>query len=318
MAKGYYLPDEENLLSRQWKKFVNRYDPLPEFPRVVQVQTQSGCNANCAFCPNYKTVNKLSQGVMDMELFKKIVDECAEHRIKRISPYLMNEPLMDREIGEKIKYITKVKKEPTYSKINSNATFLDEEMAQKLLDSGLDRISISFHGITKETYERSMKGLNFGKNLGNVERFVELKKKGGYKKPRIRITMVHTNINDGELDKIRAFWKSRELKINVHALENRTSNAVEKNSLNLKSWNKLKRCMRLMEQSYILYNGDVLLCCVDWERSTVLGNLNNSSLEDIWNNESYMKIRRDYYNNRISGILCEKCFIQNEKDFVME
>ncbi|RMF92365.1 MAG: radical SAM protein [Candidatus Schekmanbacteria bacterium] len=317
MAKGYYLPDEENILSRQWLKIVKKYEPLPEFPKIVQIQTKSGCNANCAFCPNYKTINKLSHGTMDMELFKKIIDECVRYPMKRISPYLMNEPLADKDICEKIAYITKVKKEPTYTKINTNATFLDEEMARKILDSGLDRISISFHGITKETYEKSMKGLNFEKNLRNVERFVELKNKGNYKKPRIRITMVHTNLNDKELDKIREFWRNRGLKINVHALENRTSNAVERNSLNIKKWKRLSKCVRLMEQAYILYNGDVLLCCVDWERSTVLGNLKKHSLYEVWNSEKYMKIRRAYYRNKTEGILCGKCLIQDEEDFVM-
>jgi len=75
--------------------------------------------------------------------------------------------------------------------------------------------------------------------------------------------------------------------------------------------------MRLMEQAYILYNGDVLLCCVDWERSTVLGNLKEKSLAEIWNSEAYMRIRRDYFNNRTNNILCGKCLICDEKDFVM-
>ena len=32
-----------------------RRNPLPEAPRVLQIQTISGCNADCVFCPNKKT-----------------------------------------------------------------------------------------------------------------------------------------------------------------------------------------------------------------------------------------------------------------------
>src|SRR5690606_21667841 len=57
---------------------------LPGPPRV-QIQTQSGCNARCVFCPNGDVLKSdLSQGRMPESLFQKIVDELAETKPRRI------------------------------------------------------------------------------------------------------------------------------------------------------------------------------------------------------------------------------------------
>ena len=319
MSRGYFLPRNGNSFSPSfYYKIIKGFEPFPEFPKKVQVETKSGCNAKCLFCPSGKENTSIPHGTMEWNLYKKIIDECVKHPVRRISPYLSNEPLLDREIGKKIKYITLNKKDSTYTKINTNASLLDEEMALSLFDSGLDKISISFHGITKESYEKSMRGLNFKKNLENVKRFVKLKREKNLKKPNIRITMIHTSVVDKELDEIRKFWHQLRLKVDVRALENRVNEKVLTAKLNLKKWERLKNCRRLMEQAYISYNGDVILCCVDWERTTVLGNLKEQSLEEIWNSKKYMEIRKKYINGDIKDTICGKCFIQDEKDFMME
>jgi len=39
------------------------------------------------------------------------------------------------------------------------------------------------------------------------------------------------------------------------------------------------------------WNGDVVLCCDDWNHSTVLGNLKKQTIEEIWKGEKLRKIR---------------------------
>ena len=56
-------------------------------------------------CPYGETYQTQPRGRMEIDLFRRIVDEAAEHDVHRISPYLMNEPLMDRDMFEKIQYI---------------------------------------------------------------------------------------------------------------------------------------------------------------------------------------------------------------------
>ena len=77
--------------------------PIPDFPRTIQIQTFTGCNADCIFCPYGETYTTQPKGKMPIELFRRIVDEAAEHGVRRISPYLMNEPLMDRDLFDKVR-----------------------------------------------------------------------------------------------------------------------------------------------------------------------------------------------------------------------
>jgi MoaA/NifB/PqqE/SkfB family radical SAM enzyme len=305
--RRYYLPQSTGAIKGLYKRLVKKERPLPPFPKVIQIQTKSGCNARCVFCPNSLVGDRLTHGEMEWDLFTKISDEITRHSVTRISPYLMNEPLLDRNLGEKICYLTDRKRPETVIKINSNGALLDEEMGERLIESGLNRINFSIHGIRKGTYESQMVGLKLEKVLKNIDAFLELKRRKGTNKPRVRITMVRTKAIEKELPNIMAYWKAREVRVNVRPLENRARKEITSTGLNPKTWKPFSFCNRLFEQAYILYNGDVVLCCVDWERTTILGNLWEQSLEEIWNSPLFLKIRRRYLEGDLKGLLCQKC-----------
>jgi len=227
----------------------------------------------------------------------------------------MNEPLADPRLPDLIRYITDRKSDKTRTKINTNASYLDEEMGRRLIDSGLDRLHVSFHGIRRETYEDSMCNLSWEQNLANVNRFIELQQRCKAKTPRLKITMVHTKAVDQELDEIREYWNSRGVTVNIHALENRSHKAVQGRKLSVLPMSALADCDRLMQQAYILWDGECVLCCVDWERTTVMGNVATESLEKIWQNDKYLQIRRNYLAGQVAGTLCAGCQVQDEIDF---
>ncbi len=316
MATRYFLPQDcPNGIQQFLRRRIQGMHPVPAFPINIQIQTQSGCNAHCRFCPNHSISKKVSMGRMDEETFFKIIDEAVKHPVKRISPYLMNEPLADPRLPDLIRYIADRKQPMTRIKINTNASYLDEAMSARLMVSGLDRLHVSFHGIRRETYESSMGKMDWEKNLANVNRFIEMRKRYKGKAPRLKITMVHTKAIDRELDEIREYWNSRGITVNIHAFENRSHGAVEERGLNALPMRALSDCDRLMQQAYILWNGDCVLCCVDWERTTVLGNVAPAGLQSVWQNEKYLNFRRNYLARNIKGTLCEGCMVQDETDF---
>ena len=90
-------------------------------PDHVQIQTITGCNAGCVFCPNGKTQRKIPLGRrMDWGLYRSIVDQCVALGVRRYSLYLMNEPLLDRELPERIATISTRIKKPQYVKVTSH------------------------------------------------------------------------------------------------------------------------------------------------------------------------------------------------------
>ncbi len=306
--RRYYLPHDTGALQGLYRRLVKKERPLLQFPRVIQIQTRTGCNARCVFCPNSLLVDSIPSETMEWELFTRIADEITKHPVVRISPYLMNEPLMDRDLPNKIRYLAERKQPDTVIKINSNGALLDREMGEGLIESGLDRINFSVHGLKKETYESQMVGMKLEKVLNNIDRFLELKAKKGSSKPRVRVTMVRTQAIERDLHEILEYWKSRGVKVNVRPLENRAQREIGAKGINPKKWRPMAFCNRLFEQAYILSNGDVVLCCVDWERTTILGNLKEQSLYEIWNGERFTEIRRRYLAGDLKGMLCAGCF----------
>jgi MoaA/NifB/PqqE/SkfB family radical SAM enzyme len=69
---------------------------LPRFS-VVQIETMSGCNYSCSFCPIGKV--KLPSGRMSAELYERIIDQLSDFN-GAIHPFLSNEPLLDKRIAE--------------------------------------------------------------------------------------------------------------------------------------------------------------------------------------------------------------------------
>jgi len=307
----FYDPAETPLLKRILYLFRPNALPVRKFPLDILLETVAGCNAKCVFCPNGNGSSKIPPGRMDWELFRKIIDESTAHSIRRISPYLMNEPLLDRDIGKKIKYIAESRGLDSFLiKINTNASLLDEEMAQSLIESGLDRIHFSCHGISRESYEESMQGLSLEKTLANIDRFLDLRNKNGSKRPKVAVTMLKTKLIEQELPRIKTYWEARGVSVHIRPLENRANPEIGGKGLAPEAWRKFSWCKRLFAQANILTNGDMVLCCVDYGYTTVLGNVSETSIAAVWNSEKAKDIRRRFLSGNTEGLLCHACLKQ--------
>ncbi|MCZ6595492.1 MAG: SPASM domain-containing protein, partial [Bacteroidetes bacterium] len=72
-------------------------------------------------------------------------------------------------------------------------------------------------------------------------------------------------------------------------------------------WKFAHYCTIPFWRAWILWNGDMVLCCVDWERTQVFGNIHEQSIKQIWNGEGYRKYRQRMMDRDLAGTLCENC-----------
>lgn len=305
-----------------WVRIRNRLTrrPVPSFPRTIQIQTFTGCNADCIFCPYGGTYETQPKGKMAPGLFERIIDEAAAHRVRRISPYLMNEPLVDRGLFDKIRYI-KATIPDCNVVVTSNGHFLTPQVADAILElgGGLHELYISLQGIDREPYEKTMRGsMNFERTLANVNHFIEEQRRRGLERPKLWITMVDTAVIDAR--KAVAYWRSRGVASKYTTLENRGGNIRNaENFSRTKAMSYCTTCTRLFKQAYILFNGDMVLCCVDYSREQVLGNITNSSIDDVWNGPVATEIRRRYLGHQFDGLpLCGNCKIDEVREVAIE
>ncbi|MBN2655375.1 MAG: radical SAM protein [Nitrospirae bacterium] len=66
-------------------------------------------------------------------------------------------------------------------------------------------------------------------------------------------------------------------------------------------------CFGMRDHFAILHNGDVILCCVDFDGNTVIGNANDKSLKEILSSEEFGKIMDGFRRFKLVHPYCRHC-----------
>jgi MoaA/NifB/PqqE/SkfB family radical SAM enzyme len=72
-------------------------------------------------------------------------------------------------------------------------------------------------------------------------------------------------------------------------------------------------CFGMRDHFSILYNGDVVLCCIDYEGYTSIGNLHNNSLKEVLSSEELGRIIRGFKQFRVIHPHCRRCLGSRSK-----
>lgn len=283
----------------------------PAFPQIIQIQTQYGCNARCTFCPMGREQNQI-HGRMDDVMYARVVDQAVEGGAKVISPYLQNDPLVDREIDRRVAYVVERRGRRAFpkTKLITNGALLTEDRSHALIGSGLDYIVFSVHGVDPEVYDDVMQGPRFETTIRSVETFIRVKRELGSSRPHIEVWAVRTREVEEQLPEVKRFWKDRGIRFKARELDNRAHPEITDNADKTAddvSWRYADHCTIPFWRAWVLWNGDVVLCCVDWERRHVFGNITDTSLRDIWNSPAYRAYRGRMRRGDVEGTLCESC-----------
>jgi len=247
---------------------------------------------------------------MDQALFQRIIEECAGHQgeVERLMLYLMNEPLLDPNIAGRIN-LAKELNPNVGIHILTNGSLLTERRGDALLDSALDWMGISVHGYSEEAYKEAM-GLSRDVTYGRVERFV--KKAIARRGPEwLMITFNGGGPVTGEEreSELRYFRDLGVKRISYFGVS--ISRAGNVPHLPAPSHSRIQGCNSIWwpEMMHILFNGDVILCCMDWQRRVVLGNLMHQSMEELWHSAAYGRVRETVAGQQAlsKGFPCERC-----------
>src|SRR5207253_9360361 len=136
-------------------------------------------------------------------IFERLVRE-SESSAEHMMLIGLGEPFMDHKIFERIEYC---ERHNTSTLLSTNGTFLDERMAERLLATPLQHITLSFDGATKESFEFYRKGARFERVRDNFVRFARMKKERGAK-VQVVAQMVRMERNWNEVDDFVRFWSN--------------------------------------------------------------------------------------------------------------
>ena len=286
-------------------------------PFVIFVDPADTCNFKCKFCPTgdselmKKTPNR-NFGIMDFNLYKKIIDDICEFEepIKVLRLYKDGEPLLNPHFADMVKY---AKDKGCTSRIDTttNASLLTKKKSAEIISAGLDRINISIEGINNEQYKSfSSCNINFERLLENIKYFYDNRKQcevlikinGDILKENEKKNFfdIFGDIADNiYIEHVMSCWPEFELK------------GVEANR-DLGIYGQPAK--EVMVCPYVFYsfsiNSDGLssLCFLDWSRKLLIGDAKKEHLKDIWLGKNIRKYQEMFLKmKRKTHPICKNC-----------
>ena len=131
---------------RDNEEYRNREIVLKKSPEIMAIELTDICNFRCTFCPSFTR----KSGYMDEELLKKILNETKFQR-NSVALHFHGESTLHPKLG---KMISLCKNKGLVVYLSTNASMLNDEISKTIIESGLDRLTFSFDGASKEIFEK--------------------------------------------------------------------------------------------------------------------------------------------------------------------
>lgn len=286
-------------------------------PAFISVEPTTLCNLRCPECFTSQPGFTRPKGNLTKEIFEKIISQSTEFGFY-LNLYFQGEPFLNTGLLDFIAY---AKRSGFYVAVSTNGHFIDETIAGKLIQSGLDRLIISLDGTDAETYRKYRKGGDFDTVVNGVRSLVELRKKMKSKTPFLEIQFVLTRKNLHQQKGIKDLGKKLGAdKVSIKSFQllnydkagewvpEKNSRYIISDDGSLYAKNKLpNRCFRMWSSCVLTWDGNVIPCCFDKNASYMMGNINQQNLSEIWKNDNYNNFRKKVFSERKNIDICCNC-----------
>lgn len=268
----------------------------------LQIECSAICNAACVFCP-YPTMTR-QRGTMDVDLFKKIIDEAAEiPLISMITITGLGEPLLDKHLFERLKYVRK-KMPAIHLDLYTNGSYLTDAKIDEMIDAKVTVLYVSLNAANAVKRQQIM----FPHNGTDDYDFVcQQARKAIEKGLKVVVKAVTSKdlMEHDERDQFKEAWGG---------FVDDGGNAfmhLEGNWAGATWPMRIKpttACHRAISQIMVLWDGRVSLCCFDGEGEVTLGDLNRQTIREIYNGGKALEYRTAHMEGRRGEMpLCATC-----------
>lgn len=287
-------------------------------PYSIAIDPSNVCNFKCKFCAIQSKEEKVffKKQLMDLDLYKKIIDDLKKlpNKLKVLRINGQGEPLLNPFICEMIQYAKENNVADNIEMI-TNGSRLNSELSRKLIDTGIDRIRISIEALDAQGYwdiaETKIDFDGFINNIkylheisGNCEIYCKIVDAAVLQEEdRKRFFEIFGEICDRIfIDNVIPLWSDFA---EVNDIVSATQKGIHGQLLK-----EVKVCPYSFYSLIINPDGDVTVCCADWKRKLVVGNLKEQSLKEIWNGKKLRNFWIDLLQgNKNQYEMCAKCVL---------
>ena len=279
---------------------------VDDYPPNIQIEPTSVCNFRCVMCyqadKSFSNKSNGFMGHMDIDLFKKIINEI-EGKIEAVTLASRGEPTLNPKIIEMVQYC---KNKFLGSKINTNASMLNENLIKNLLDANFAEIVFSADAADKETYENIRINGKYEKVFKNLELFSQIKKSdfpNSNTLTKISGVKIKESQNIDEMKtKVGKYVDVVQL-VDYTPWESSYDNPVGYTN---------EPCHQLWHRMFVWHDGKANPCDYDYKSKLSKWNAKDNTISEIWNSEEYNNYRSMHISNRRKDLYpCDRCTFGN-------
>jgi Iron-sulfur cluster-binding domain/Radical SAM superfamily len=170
-------------------------------PSRLYIECTAACNISCAqaCCAPETGITRTRQaGMLDFELFKRVVDE-AGPSLGRIDFFNYGEAFLHKRAIEMCEYV-KSRFPHIYLYTSTNGLAFTEDSVRRLVHSGIDEVTFSIDGATPESYVAYRQRGDFGKAIRHLRAATDEKQRAGRDVPFINWRYILFLHNDGDTE----------------------------------------------------------------------------------------------------------------------
>lgn len=299
--------------------------PLP-LPESMHIDPANVCNFRCAFCPTgdkplLASVQRPS-GVMEFELFTKIIDDLAGmvrgsgRPLSILHLYKDGEPLVNRRFAEMAAYAKRAGVADLVA-TTTNASLLTPQQATQLVQSGIDQVRVSIIHVGSQRYrELTQSWSDYEQIRANVA-FLYAQKKRHRRGLTVLVKINDTGLTEDERERFRRDFGGISDDLRIDSLMGWSLSerkdftlgvAVSTGMDGVSPLQTRRVCPEPFSRLAVNFDGQVSICCVDWSFGTIVGDLRRESLAEVWNGERLRSFRLTHLRGKRDEIkACANC-----------
>ena len=252
----------------------------------IYIEITNICNLNCDFCPHTDRLKKS----MTLEEFERVILKIKDYT-NYIYLHVKGEPLMHKELDGILKIASKYNLNVN---ITTNARLLKEKL-DIINNNKVRQLNISLHSFNSLDEIKEL--LNVLDNINNS--YISLR--------------LWNNKDNSKIYDILEKHYNKKIEFNGKRFTITDKIYLDKDILF--EWPDIKRkvittcgtCKGAKRQIAILVDGTVVPCCLDNDGIINLGNIFDSTLEEILSTKRYKDMKEGFNNNKLTEELCQKC-----------
>jgi len=306
LIRGLWDAYGESLMQLDAVQIVQRLKQHPKLqeaslPLDVEIEVCGTSQLDPIFSP----MKGIQRPMMEMGLFKKVIDELAacDDVLLTIGGY--GEPFLHPDIMEMVCYA----KERGILGIHvaTNGILLHDEIAKGLMDIPIDVISVGIHTVNSEGYQAVNNGDFFDQVHDNLHACLTMQDARGVRTPHLVPEIVKMDLTEEHIEAFFDFWYSRTGWVGIRGF-NTYGGLLEDRSIVHLNCAARAPCMRLSERLMIFADGKVPYCSQDVRLQHVIGDLNRDSIQDLWQGDVLQDLRLAHREGDYGkGPLCAEC-----------